>query len=255
MEPRFLVVGKVMTQPHILQQLIFETQFLLAQGKAVLVVFDIDSTLLDVSPRIERIIHDFADEIVTTDPETAEILKTVRTQKTDWGIRSALERVGLRHEHHEDTVQRIKDFWHARFFSNQYLHLDEPLPGSVEFVNHLYEMGADVAYLTGRDEIRMGPGTAAAMAQHRFPLSPPRARLVLKPRPGIDDFNYKEEWFYAIPKDRYERIWFFENEPVNIAQIRLAHPEVRNIFVDTTHSGKAEPPTDLPVIFDFLWKG
>lgn len=239
---------------EILTQILARSQSLLDQGKPVLAVFDLDSTLFDVSPRIQTIIHAFADQPeLSSEPTLREMLKAVRTQHTDWGIRTALERAGFKPLESPHALA-IRDFWRAKFFSNEYLHLDRPLDGAVAFVQKLFSMGAEIAYLTGRDQIRMLPGTEKSLQQHHFPLSPPQARLAMKPMAGPDDHRFKEEWFTALPKHQYPVIWFFENEPLNINSIREVHPEIQVIFVDSTHSGKALRPTDLPTIRDFVYK-
>ncbi|WP_374031064.1 hypothetical protein [Bdellovibrio bacteriovorus] len=43
-----------------LEQILVNIQDLTKQGKTSLAVFDLDSTLFDVSPRLERILLDFA---------------------------------------------------------------------------------------------------------------------------------------------------------------------------------------------------
>lgn len=244
-------IGGVSRPNPILKEILRRSEEFRNQGKAIMAVFDLDSTLLDVSPRIQRIIHDFAERPEVSDPATRELLKAVRIAKTDWGIRQALERAGF-NDSHAPMAPVIRDFWREKFFSNEYLHLDQPLPGSLDFVKNLFTLGTEIIYLTGRDEIRMQPGTRESLVAHGFPLHPPRSRLEMKPAHGTEDFIFKEEWFRRLPKDGYSVIWLFENEPLNIQSIREHHPEVEVIFVDTTHAGKAPKPEDLPTIRHFI---
>ncbi|GAH00209.1 unnamed protein product, partial [marine sediment metagenome] len=52
-------------------------------------------------------------------------------------------------------LKEMIDSWRKKFFNGEYLKYDEPVPGSVEFVNELSDSGALIIYLTGRD----APGT------------------------------------------------------------------------------------------------
>lgn len=222
------------------------------QGKS-LAVFDLDSTLFDVSPRLLRILHDFAhlESTKKNFPEASAIMQNIEMKKSDWGIRNALIRAGLDH-HHPDFHMAIKAFWEEKFFSNHYLQYDKPYEGAVEFVNNVAKAGAEIVYLTGRDVARMGLGSGEILKKWGFPLEAPSSQLVLKPQKGMDDARFKSDWFFAIPKSAYKKIWFYENEPVNIHLVRAEHPEVEIVFFQSTHSGKAEAPTDLPYLIDYM---
>ena len=91
-----------MTQPgQYLEQILTEISNLTASGHRALVVFDLDSTLFDVSPRMKKILHDFADVPAhqARYPEAVEILKKIETYRSDWGIKNAVIRAGLGSPH------------------------------------------------------------------------------------------------------------------------------------------------------------
>lgn len=240
------------TQSQILRRIQEDSYAILGKGFRVLSVFDLDSTLFDVSPRIQQIIQDFGDHPeLRLDPAALQLLRSAKFERRDWGIRDALERTGF-HLQRPDLAPVIERFWAERFFSEDYLHFDQPLPGALEFVRTLYEAGCEVAYLTGRDEAGMRDGTMKVLQACGFPVDSHRAQVSLKPLREISDETFKEDWFASIAKHQYERIWFFENEPLNINRIRSGHPEVEVIFVDTTHSRQASVPVDLAKIGSFL---
>ncbi len=225
----------------------------LVPGAQCLVVFDLDSTLFDVGPRIQQILHDFAhhEGFQKRFPEPVKMLKKAETQRADWGIKQAVLRAGLEHAS-EEFHDALKNFWIEKFFSNAYLHFDVPYDGAVEFVQSLDQLGAEIVYLTGRDIYRMGVGSAEVLHKWKFPLNGPKSRLVLKPDKGLNDAAFKSNWFAELPTEKYAKIWFFENEPVNINQVLLDHQHVEIVFFESTHSGKAPAPTDLPTIMHFL---
>ncbi len=243
-----------MTQPsQYLEKILTEIAEFEASGRQALVVFDLDSTLFDVSPRLKKILHDFAlqPQNQALFPEACAILGKAETFRTDWGIKNAVVRAGL-DTHHPEFHQALKQFWVQHFFSNEYLEYDVPYEGAVEFVQNLIKVGAEVAYLTGRDVHRMGQGSRDVLLKWNFPLDDKRSTLVLKPQKGMDDAEFKSDWFASLPPDRFEKIWFFENEPVNVNLVRLKHQHVEIVFFESTHSGKAEAPADLPRILNFL---
>lgn len=235
-----------------LEQILVNIQDLSHQGKNSLVVFDLDSTLFDVSPRLEKILLDFAASPLNQKrfPEQVALLRNIKTLRSDWGIVGALTRAGL-DGHHQDFQDAVRAYWQKSFFSNHYLQFDEPYEGAVEFVNAVIQAGAQVAYLTGRDVERMGGSSGEILEQWGFPLNE-QAELVLKPHRSMDDAQFKTDWFIAAEKKNYETIYFFENEPVNLVHLAQHCPKVQMIFFESTHAGKAEPPEDLPRIMNFL---
>lgn len=235
-----------------LDQILVNIQKLTKQGQKSLVVFDLDSTLFDVSPRLERILLDFAASPLNQKrfPEQVALLKNIKTLRSDWGIMGALQRVGL-DGHHEEFQEAIKKYWLQSFFSNHYLQFDSLYDGALEFVQALDQAGAEIAYLTGRDVERMGTGSVEVMKQWGFPLHD-KATLVLKPHRSMDDAQFKTDWFVEADKRNFSKIYFFENEPVNLHHLMEVCPHVEMIFFESTHAGKAEPPEDVPRILNFL---
>lgn len=239
--------------PPRLRQILMKIAELKTQGQTSLAVFDLDSTLFDVSPRLERILMDFAAEPENKKrfPEQVKLFRHIKTLRTDWGIQGALVRAGL-DGHHPEFQLAVKDYWHERFFSSHYLQYDQPYEGAIAYVKAVAAAGAHVAYLTGRDQERMGTGSEEVLQQWDFPLVLGQADLVLKPHKDIDDALFKKEWFDEALKEGHGQIWFFENEPVNIHLIRERCPAVEVIFMDSTHAGKAEAPQDIETIMNFL---
>lgn len=243
-----------MTQSrHLLRQILVKIEKFQNLGQKTLAVFDIDSTLFDVSPRVERILLDFAADPICCRrfPEQIKVLKDIRTRRQDWGFKNALERAGL-DGHHPEFQEALRDYWHLRFFSNDYLQFDLPYDGAVEYVNTVANFGAEVVYLTGRDVERMGAGSALTLKHAGFPLDERQSRLVLKPHKSLDDAEFKTDWFATLPQNHYADLWFFENEPVNIHHLRKRLPEVNVVFFESTHAGKAAPPEDIPRIMHYL---
>ncbi len=248
-------IDAYMTQAsRLLSQILSQITEINRQGQKSLVVFDLDSTLFDVSPRLERILLDFAaiPENKKLFPEQVALFKHIKTLRSDWGITGALMRAGL-DGHHPEFQQAVKDFWYENFFSSHYLQYDLPYEGAIDYVKAVSKASAHIAYLTGRDIERMGTGTEEVLKQWDLPLFLGQADLVLKPQKSMDDAQFKADWFLDVKANGgYEKIYFFENEPVNICLLQEKCPDIEIIFLDTTHAGKAEVSVDIPRIMNFL---
>jgi hypothetical protein len=203
-----------------------------------LVVFDLDSTLFDLAIRVTAILDRYAGspENQKRFPNECIALKRIEIRKGDWGLTEPLERLGIRSASHPEFVNDVQAAWARGFFSNEFLQHDLPLPGAVQFVSDVVSAGADVIYLTGRDIPRMEAGTRQSLIETGFPLNGNSVRMVLKPVAGMDDAAFKVAEIEAY-QARYQQIWLFENEPVNINAVSKRCPEVKMVFVDTCHSG------------------
>jgi hypothetical protein len=221
-----------------------------AQGRQTLAVFDLDSTIFNVSPRTQRIFNEFLaqEDIRTKYPKEVEFLHGLVILPQDWGIKQAIVRSGLKST--DDFYMKIRDFWRKNFFSSSYLQHDRPYAGAIEYVQALASKGIEIYYLTGRDEQNMRLGTVASLAQWGLPVLNEHTHLIMKPVKGsAEDEDFKEMKLRQLMQ-KYERpsIWFFENEPLIIEKVVQSNLPVKVIWVDTTHSGRAAAPENLPVI-------
>jgi Predicted phosphatases len=236
----------------LLTEILKTTRDLRKQNLKSLVVFDLDSTLFDVSPRLERILLDFAAIPVNKlrFPEQIAKLHNIKTERKDWGIKNALQRAGL-DGHHPEFQEAVFSYWQKNFFSNHYLQFDVPYEGAVEYTQALHQAGARIVYLTGRDVERMGVGSREVLLDWKFPLDE-NAELVLKPHRSMDDAEFKADWFLTPEASAFSKVYFFENEPVNLNLLKQRASKVEMIFFESTHAGKQQPPIDIPKVMDFL---
>ena len=207
------------------------------------VVFDLDSTLFCVSPRSEVILHELSTEpwFRSRFPEAALVLENIRVLPEEYGVKSALLRSGLVPS--LDLQIAVRDYWRTKFFANSHLHHDLMYPGAAAFVSRVHAAGATVYYLTGRNDAKMREGTMKNLVDWKFPAIPIE-RVIMKGSLDVSDENYKEVRLRDLSSS-HDRVWLFENEPVIIHQVRRALPALRIVYLDSAHSGKANPPTDL----------
>lgn len=221
-----------------------------AENPRTVCVFDLDSTLFNVSPRTQQILHEFAE---LHKPE----LKKVEILHTDWGLKEALVRAGYKFEESIELHTSLRDFWVERFFTNTYLHYDLPYRGAVPYVQRLHETGCEVHYLTGRDIARMGVGTLEVLKKWGFPVR--EGCLHLKPHRSMDDHVFKIDWVIdRFPLEKYSPeiapVYFFENEPVNINALGKVRPDIHIIQLDTTHSRQEEVNVPVTKVSNFYFE-
>ena len=214
------------------------------QNLRILAVFDLDSTLFNVSYRTQKILHEYAEKFQKTD------LKNIQIQPEDWGIKEALYRAGYSIENDHDFFIELRDFWRERFFSNDYIHYDIPYPGAIAYLIELAATGCEIKYLTGREQTKMAKGSEEVLKKWGFPLKP--GQLILKPERTLDDALFKNDWFAQLDKHNYQKIYFFENEPININAVYKSCPEVEIIFIESTHARKEEVTAPIPRIKHYV---
>ena len=232
-----------------LTSIIEKAKSLQNSNETLLAIFDLDSTIFNVSQRSQQILLDFCKESKHLDiyPDQCKIMKDIKILPTDWGIKEPLSRLKIQAT--IDFFEDLRLYWDKHFFSNEYLKFDQPYDGAIEFVNKLTEFGVKIIYLTGRDQIRMGEGTVESIQHHKLPLDS-NHRLILKPEKGMNDSKFKSDIIDEL-KDSYSEIWFFENEPVNTKLVEEKHKDVKIVFFDSVHSGREPTPDHHMTISHF----
>lgn len=234
-----------------IQEILQTILTLRAENVRTLCVFDLDSTLFNVSTRTQKILHEFAE--AHTETQRREDLLSIEIHPREWGLKETLIRAGFKMDEHLDLHQNLRDFWVERFFTNEYLHYDVPYKGAVRFVQKLHEFGLSVKYLTGRDVARMGRGTLEVLLKWGFPVLD--GELYLKPHRSMNDEEFKFDWVKNLTQDKDLKIFFFENEPVNINAIGRLLPDITIVYMNTTHSRREEVQVPVIEIADFHLDG
>jgi hypothetical protein len=238
-----------LTEAEVLREVANRVSELKASAKGVrekhpLVLFDLDSTLYEVGPRTFQILkewHSSSESVLF--PEVASALDKLEHVHVGYSIGDTLTAAGLDIESAEikKAIQAIKPFWASRFFTSAYLPYDHAYPGAADFANQVYELGAEVVYLTGRDEPGMGQGTRENLIRDGFPWEVDRTHLLLKPASHLPDLQHKVNAAEYIRKHG-ALVASFENEPPNIAALYEVFPDAMHVFVDTVYSDHCAMP-------------
>lgn len=232
-----------------------------------LLFLDIDSTLLDVSPRNQAILRHLATRPDIFDEASCQKLAASQCRTGEWGLGPALDRVQFPQAHRK----RVELEWESLFFTDQFLHCDQPIPGSREFCHRAIANGAKIIYLTGRHAQTMGLRTRELLVKDLgFPNPFGERRVAVRSEgsqlapaetggwqfkvdPLEPDAAFKarviQTWAAQVARDQ-TRLHFIDNEPVNTnAALALGLPNLTVYGFETCHSG-AEEFHEKTLLFD-----
>ena len=186
-------------------------------------------------------------------------MKNVTRTNLRYLVRDTLKTLKIENE---TFITNAEAYWNRHFFSNDGVREDVAIAGAAAYVNRLYSAGAEVVYLTGRDEPRMLYGTEANLEALEFPIKKwdnrPEApdfdyvaTLLMKPTPEMDDLEFKKTAFNKIERMGVVTA-VFENEPANLNSLASLFSLAQAVFLDTPHSPKPESPrVDIPWVGGF----
>jgi phosphoglycolate phosphatase-like HAD superfamily hydrolase len=202
---------------------------LLSRASGAVVVFDLDDTLFLTAQRHLRILREYAAVDGAARPLAELGPAALHYSIVDTAKAAGLDDAGF--------LSSLRDFWFARFFKNEYLSSDEPVPGAAQYCRELESAGARLVYMTGRDEA-MRAGTESALAAHGFPT---RHDLILKPRFDTPDLEFKTAALARV-REMGAVAGAFENEPLHVNLFRDAFPDALIFLLETKHSGRPVEP-------------
>jgi len=215
-------------------------------GSNAIVVFDLDSTLLDNSPRQALIMREYGRE--------HGVAPLVGVQSEHWGgwdAKIPMRNVGLSEAEIEDHFEAFRQYWWERFFSSQFCSEDAPIAGAPEYARAVVDSGARLFYVTGRHE-PMREGTEACFRAHGLPF-PDADRVQLLMKPGLDEHDdaYKLRTYEAL-RTAGQVVAAFDNEPAHINGYFEAFPDALSVHLATDHSMREiRVHPGIPSIFDF----
>lgn len=235
--------GSRETQGKILEQVLALAK---EAGPSGVVVFDLDSTLLDNRPRQATLLREWAER------RGVQAVARTRPEHLDgWDLRVAMVNAGLPRAEAEAVYPDAKQFWRERFFTSDYCKLDVPVAGAVAYVEKLRATGVQIAYVTGRHE-GMRAGTVESFSRAGFPVPDDKTvRLLMKPTFEQDDDAWKVE-AKALLRPLGKVLAAFDNEPIHVNGYKEAFPETVAVHLDTDSSGRPVAVlASIPSILDF----
>lgn len=211
------------------------------------VVFDLDSTLLDNRPRQARILREFGQA------HGIALLAAARPEHwVDWSLTRAMLATGMPAAEVERLDEEAKLFWRDRFFTSAYCRDDESIAGARDYLQAIQAAGGIIAYCTGRHEEMRG-GTVESFARLGFPLpDSSRVFLLMKPVFELGDDDWKVQAYVTL-RGLGTVVAAFDNEPTHVNGYRGGFPDAISVHLDTDHSGRPVVLSDgIVSVKDFL---
>jgi hypothetical protein len=205
-------------------------------GVLPIVVFDLDSTLIETASRHLAILREFVETEWSHDPAVVDAVKSLTPAEFRWHVGGPLRARGL----DDPGLHRaLLAFWMERFFHDDYLRHDTAAPGAVAYVKAVVKRGGLAYYLTARPLPGMGLGTVASLVQLGFPYFDGLTVLQLKPSPDLDDAKYKKSAHETIAAYGGEVVATFENEPGHLNALLANFPNAVHVHYKHVHSPSA----------------
>lgn len=199
-----------------------------------LVLFDIDSTIMDTSPRNFAILKEAEKEM--------DFLRGVSTslspESMGWNICSDVDAV---RPLSSDEDKKLHNYWKERFFFDPWVRMDTPYPGIVSLLRWLSDAKKiPLVYLTGRDRLNMAKGTIEAFRHYGIPAGAGTSFL-FKPSQDVDDLSFKEQALKDIAA-MGTVVLAVENEPANANAMYHAFPTAKVALIDTVTAPNPSEP-------------
>ncbi|MBC7384947.1 MAG: hypothetical protein H7301_02145 [Cryobacterium sp.] len=213
-------------------------------GALPVLLLDLDSTLYEVGPRSGHILKEWVDSKESQNFKSVrDRVSKLKPSEIGYSLLDTFTGMGLSvgDPEVESALHSANHFWAARFFTNDYLDYDHAYPGASDFVKKAYELGAEIIYLTGRDEPGMGKGTRKRLIADGFPFDSERTHLLLKRSFELDDLEHKSKAADYV-RDIGSLVASFENEPPNLVALSDLFPESMHVFMDSVYSDRPALP-------------
>jgi len=224
-------------KPEILDQIEKDCVKAVAEGTTPVVVFDLDSTLMNNNPRNRAIIEEFAESAKAKYPDFLKAVKAMKDEQIAYSLDDTLKNIGVTDD---KILKELKKVWYDSFFTDKYVVLDTAYDGAADFVKKLHGAGTKIVYLTGRDTPDMSKGTVESLKKYGFPIEDSASVLLTKPEKKIKDDDFKRTASEDIKK-MGKVVASFDNEPKNANLFIESFPDAKVVFVETNHSPRAVP--------------
>lgn len=215
-------------------------------GPGGLVIFDLDSTLLDNRPRQARILREFG-----ASSGIAPLLRCEPTHFDGWSLKTPMLVCGIEDALAQSLEPQARQFWLERFFTSEYCTDDICTDGARAYVARIQQTGVRVVYCTGRHP-EMRDGTLACFSREGIPLPEgDRVHLLMKPTFQMHDDDWKrvaKEQLLALGTP----LAAFDNEPAHINNYRDQFPQAQCVHLLTDDSARQIPVYgDIPSVTSF----
>ena len=197
-------------------------------------VFDLDSTLFNLSIRNQNIFAEFLRTHPKPPIHWQKALPFLDSESHKYDIEESFRDIFSQWDSFAAPAQaaalwkEFEPYWYYRFFSNWPMTYDIAYPGATQFVGAVLELGHEVVYLTGRDRPRTHQGTLDKLREAYFPLNR-STHLMMKPHSEMGDLEFKFQVSREL-RSRFDIRVSIDNEPENLVMFAECFPSAHIVF-------------------------
>lgn len=190
------------------------------KGERVVVVFDIDNTLFDSRARTAAAANVYGEQhgiqaLIDLLPEDVGLNGTETAKKA--GITNAA------------VIKDFSKFWSAFFFDGAHYDFDTPIASTIAWAKAAKKAGAEVVYLTGREQ-KAESDTRAQLEAAGLPDTDAK-HVISKPATAGATPAFKASEFQKLTKTAHVA-WFLTESQRDIAAVQQAVPRVPCVVLD-----------------------
>jgi len=143
-------------------------------GKMPIVIFDIDHTIINSSPRIKKILKDANKKYYSK-----ALAKYLKDDKNSSFRYKQIKELLISLKVKPKKIEKILKYVDSKFFLSDYTKYDVALVESLKLVNEFYKKGAFIIYLTARGRSSL-VGTITSLDRLGFPIAKTRTSLIMR---------------------------------------------------------------------------
>ncbi|MFH1415804.1 MAG: nucleoside monophosphate kinase, partial [Elusimicrobiota bacterium] len=221
-------------EAKVLNKVIRDAENAINRGQEPVAVFDINFTLLDNRKKILAILQKYAFENKQRYPKLSKWVKSLESDMVVYDVENTLRNIGI---NDNKLIKEMQEYFFEKFFTDEFSEYEESIPGAVEYVNRLHDMGIKIVYLTANWESFRGIRTRS-LKRFGFPVDK-KAVLEMKP----DDIRTKIHIFKTetLKEMKDPVIAVFDDQPAVLNHIKDTLPAIENfIFLNTIYTSGAD---------------
>lgn len=205
-----------------------------AQGRQPVVMVDLDETLYDFRPRNRAVYLTWAEENAKN-VHFARVLSSsplLLSQRSPFDMAKILDSSGVSYD--QEEIEALISYWQTYSQSNNWVHLDQPFPHSVEMLNALYSAGTKIIYMTSRFE-NMREGTEGNLVRDGFPLKEQGCPLIMRVSPRSQQVAWQLKvnalQRVMLEDPQVELVATIDNEPGTAVALRAQFSRAYHVFM------------------------
>lgn len=232
-----------------------------AEGVPVLVVMDLDETVVDSTPRTWATLRQASRTLCEAGELARQTCETVSSLNLSeiYGLPNTYDSAALARWLGLDPLGpdwvRLSRAALEEYLSGRHeQRWDQPVAGANAYVRELQALGVKTYFVSSRFDDVQRASTLASLSEMGMLGERDAASVVLRPR-GMSSIDFKRWAFGGITADAKARgarvIGAFENEPENMQAMKAAFPGARLVFVEGSWLKEAAVPLEAARIMDY----